>query len=371
MRFPLFSLPFLTTPSRQALSSQEQGGTSSLRNFGRRKALLAGLGCLSPLVMPTTASARHVQKSAKSVKGLHILTFAGKIAEIQNKVLFKPYEQLTRQTIVPHGWNGQVFDLQHFAEQTHHAVAAAMMECSSLRTGCTLKLLSRHQTDSSSSNCGQPSTTIDYAMAWDKARFDNTPSWSDFWDVARHPGRRALRRDPRLTLEIALLADGVPPNALYHALATPEGIDHAFLKLEQLRPYIAWWSTPEEAGRILTSGGALMGCVPTGEILGTTEPNRQRFGLYWQQRLQVQYGWGVLAMAANNPAALAFVSWLEQPAQQQAFANGWPSLPSMTELNALTPRIGHIPPPITVDDGFWENNLDKLTERFQQWVRHA
>lgn len=367
MRFPLFSFPFLNIPNRQALSSQEQGQASSHGALSRRSTLLAGLGCLTPL-LPAPATARRVQKPAADTS-LHILTFAGKIAEAQSKVLFKPYEQLTHQSIVPHGWNGQISDLQRATNQTHHSVAAAMMESSSLRLGCDLKLFSSHQTDSSATNCGQPSAAIDYAMAWDKARFDTAPSWLDFWDVARHPGRRSLRRDPRMTLEIALLADGVPANALYHVLASPEGVNHAFLKLEQLRPYIAWWSTPEEAGRILASGGALMGCVPTGEILGSVDPDRQRFGLYWQQRFLVQYGWGVLASAAKNTAALAFVSWLEQAAQQQAFANAWPSLPSITELNTLTPRIGRIPPAIAVDDTFWANNLNRLTERFQQWIR--
>ena len=163
----------------------------------------------------------------------------------------------------------------------------------------------------------------------------------------------------------------MPANALYRTLGTTEGVNRAFLKLEQLRPYIAWWSTPGEAGQILTSGGALMGCVPTGEILGAADAIRQRFGLYWQQRFVVQYGWGVLASAAANPAALAFVSWLEQAAQQQAFANAWPSLPSMAELNALAPGLAHIPPAITIDDTFWENNLNALNERFQQWMRRT
>lgn len=349
------------------MSSQEQGQAACRSTLSRRGILLAGLGGL----LPGTAMAGHTRKQTRADKSLHILTFTGSIAQTQSKILFKPYEHLTHQSIVPRGWNGELPDLQHLTNPAHQHPAAAMMENSSLRIGCALKLLSRHQTDTSSSNCGLPSASIDYAMAWDKARFETTPSWSDFWDVARHPGRRSLRRDPRLTLEIALLADGVPANALYRALGTTEGVNRAFLKLEQLRPYIAWWSTPGEAGQILTSGGALMGCVPTGEILGTADAIRQRFGLYWQQRFVVQYGWGVLASAAANPAALAFVSWLEQAAQQQAFANAWPSLPSMTELNALTPGLGHIPPAITIDDTFWENNLSALNERFQQWMRRT
>lgn len=353
------------------MTSQEQGqGQRPCRNaVSRRALLLAGLGSL-PSLLPGAAAAR-THKQARADKSLRILTFTGCIAQTQSKILFKPYEHLTHQSIMPQGWTGELPDLQHFASPPHHTPAAAMMESSSLRLGCTLKLLSRHQTDTSSSNCGLPSASIDYAMAWDKARFESTPSWSDFWDVARHPGRRSLRRDPRLTLEIALLADGVPANALYRVLGTADGVRRAFLKLEQLRPYIVWWSTPEEAGQILTSGGALMGCVPTGEILGAADTIRQRFGLYWQQRFIVQYGWGVLASAATNPAALAFVSWLEQAAQQQAFANAWPSLPSMAELSTLAPGVARIPPATTLDDIFWENNLVTLNDRFQQWMRRT
>nr|WP_269142533.1 extracellular solute-binding protein [Acetobacter garciniae] len=215
------------------------------------------------------------------------------------------------------------------------------------------------------------SAAIDYAMAWDRARFDAPPSWTDFWDVARHPGRRSLRRDPRTTLEIALLADGVPADVVYRVLATPDGQNRAFLKLEQIRPYLIWWSTPEEAARILTSGGALTGFVPTGEILGAKEADRQRFSLNWNQRLLVQYGWGVPRSAAGDSANLALASWLEQPAQQQAFANAWPSLPSMQDIDASGGRLARLPPAIPVDDLFWSRNLAPIAERFAHWIDHA
>lgn len=103
------------------MSSQEQGQVRSLNALSRRRALLTGLGCL----LPGSAMAHHAPKQTRTGKGLHILTFSGKIAETQGKVLFKPYEQLTHQTIVPHGWNGQITDLQHFTGLTHFPLAAA------------------------------------------------------------------------------------------------------------------------------------------------------------------------------------------------------------------------------------------------------
>ena len=67
------------------------------------------------------------------------------------------------------------------------------------------------------------------------------PGWADFWDVAKYPGKRGLRRSAETNLEFALLADGVAPGDVYKTLRTSEGVDRAFRKLDQLKPYIVWW----------------------------------------------------------------------------------------------------------------------------------
>ncbi|MFT8676059.1 MAG: extracellular solute-binding protein [Acetobacter sp.] len=325
-------------------------------------------------MLPTLAEAAKPQAPSRrrgSVPRLNVLTFAGKITDTQRRVLFTPYEQLTRHAIVARAWDGTTESLQQQEKHAPGHWAAVMMEGSMLQLCCGLGLLARDDTGTAPNACGPMSAAIDYAMAWDRARFDAPPSWTDFWDVARHPGRRSLRRDPRTTLEIALLADGVPADALYRVLATSDGLNRAFMKLEQIRPYLIWWNTPNEAARILTSGGALTGFVPTGEILGAKEADRQRFNLNWNQRLLLHYGWGVPHSAAENSAGLALASWLEQPAQQQAFANAWPSLPSMRDIEASGGRLASLPPAIPVDDLFWSHNLPAIAERFAHWIDHA
>ena len=47
------------------------------------------------------------------------------------------------------------------------------------------------------------------------------PSWADFWDVAKYPGKRGLRKGVRGNLEIALMADGVAPGDVYKTLGSP------------------------------------------------------------------------------------------------------------------------------------------------------
>lgn len=117
-----------------------------------------------------------------------------------------------------------------------------------------------------SPTCGIPGGVSDLALTWDRSRLATAPSWQDFWDVARHPGRRGLHFGARTTLEIALLADGVAPQDIYSTLATQSGAERAFRKLNLLRPYIVWWNTPADAARIMEQSSALMLSAPSAEV---------------------------------------------------------------------------------------------------------
>lgn len=79
---------------------------------------------------------------------------------------------------------------------------------------------------------------------------DVPKTWADFWDTKKYPGQRSLRNLPRPTLEIALLADGVPMDKLY-----PLDVDRAFRKLEQIKPDIAtWWTSGGQSAQLISDG---------------------------------------------------------------------------------------------------------------------
>ncbi|MDP6652824.1 MAG: extracellular solute-binding protein, partial [Gammaproteobacteria bacterium] len=62
--------------------------------------------------------------------------------------------------------------------------------------------------------------------AYDKSKIKGNPTtMADFWDVEKYPGRRGLRKVPRVNLEWALMADGVPNEHIYHVLGTKAGQD--------------------------------------------------------------------------------------------------------------------------------------------------
>ncbi|SER49204.1 putative spermidine/putrescine transport system substrate-binding protein [Pseudomonas sp. NFACC02] len=75
-------------------------------------------------------------------------------------------------------------------------------------------------------------------------------TWADFWDTKKYPGQRSLRNLPRPTLEIALMADGVPADKLY-----PLDVDRAFRKLEEIKPNIAtWWTSGGQSAQLISDG---------------------------------------------------------------------------------------------------------------------
>ncbi|SEJ39614.1 ABC transporter substrate-binding protein [Pseudomonas sp. NFR16] len=93
------------------------------------------------------------------------------------------------------------------------------------------------------------STVLAYRT--DAFKGDHVPkTWADFWDTKKYPGQRSLRNLPRPTLEIALLADGVPADKLY-----PLDVDRAFKKLEQIKPDIAtWWTSGGQSAQLISDG---------------------------------------------------------------------------------------------------------------------
>ena len=138
-----------------------------------------------------------------------------------------------------------------------------MVDSDELATGCDEGLFEKldwsaiggkdHYLPQAVSDCGVGAGVASLVLAWDRDKFPATPTWADFWDVAKYPGKRGLHNGVRGNLEFALIADGVAPGDVYKVLATSDGVDRAFRKLDQLKPYIVWWHDDAEAARILAS----------------------------------------------------------------------------------------------------------------------
>ncbi|MGG2002137.1 extracellular solute-binding protein [Pseudomonas aeruginosa] len=101
-----------------------------------------------------------------------------------------------------------------------------------------------------------------------------------YWDVKKFPGKRGLRWGAKYSLEFALMADGVAPKDVYQTLATPAGVERAFRKLDELKPYIHWWKSGRDPVRDLADGTVVMSSAYNGRI-AAAQAEKQPLAMVW------------------------------------------------------------------------------------------
>jgi len=227
------------------------------------------------------------------------------------------------------------------------------------------------------SECGLGLGLRGTILTWDRDKLQGIPGWVEFGDVVKLPGRRGLRKGPRGTLEIALMADGVPPGDVYRLLRTDAGVDRAFRRLDQLRPYIVWWQDEVEAVRLLASGEVLMTSAPHVAVAEANRLDGRNFALQWAGGVTTVVAFAVVKGAANAEAAgrlLRFAADGKVQARLPAFVPYGPLARGALEgvapevLLALPTSPVALPAVLRSDEAFWHENLAKLARRFDAWL---
>lgn len=227
------------------------------------------------------------------------------------------------------------------------------------------------------SDCGVGVTAHSTVLAWDRDKLQATPTWGDFWDVAKIPGKRGLAKHVRGALEFALLADGVAAGDVYKALNTGDGVDRAFRKLDQLKPYIVWWQTQADAAKILGSGDVLMSAAPSSVVAMANRAEKRNFGVQFAGSLIEPRSWAILKGGPNLREAYQFLYLTGAPSVQARLfrisgdiglakgVNEWLTPDQQAWSPTLPANAGGA---LRVDNGFWHDNLPKLKTRFEAWL---
>ena len=299
------------------------------------------------------------------------------------RLLLKPYAAATGTDLPTPAWDGSAEGLKTLIAA--HGADLVLVDAASLadlcRTQAIIKLdwnvLDRARSlPGAVSDCGAGAYQSATALAWDKSKFPSTPTWGDFWDVARHPGRRGLQNRARGNLEIALLADGVGTGDIYRTLRTADGLDRAFRKLDQLKPYLVWWEQPSQAADLLSSGKALLTSAPVDIITGATVAHAN-LGYTATGNLTSWWSWTMPQAAPHAAAAALALVIAEDPARQADFARATGYGPASAMALDLMPAdaraassslASNQSQSLVVDEGFWAENREKLEARFAGWL---
>jgi putative spermidine/putrescine transport system substrate-binding protein len=216
-----------------------------------------------------------------------------------------------------------------------------------------------------------------FVMAWDKRQVpdDKAPQTpAEFWDTNRYKGKRSLYANVSdgSTLEMALLADGVPLHGLY-----PLDIDRALRSLERLgRSNIIWHNTNAEPIQQLTSGAVPLANCFNGRVISA---NRSGGQLGFTAAFSAVSGnpYCVVASSANKKEAFEYLNYMlntpKADAEYMELTNY--AVPNTEALKLVSPNVVDVLPTspklkdkvFIKDDTWWAANLAKTTAKFKEW----
>jgi putative spermidine/putrescine transport system substrate-binding protein len=205
------------------------------------------------------------------------------------------------------------------------------------------------------------------------------------FDTTTYPGKRALAKKPLANVEWALLCDGVAKDDIYEVLATPEGQDQAFAKLDTIKDDVIWWSAGAETPQLLADGEVVMGSTFNGRLFSAIAEQNQPIGMLWDAQMLDFDGWIVPAGLSDERLArvkdyLFFATDTQRLADQAKYISYGParasSAPLVGDHGTLgIPMAEHMPTDpanaanvFVTNYEFWADYRDDLDAKFQAWL---
>ena len=111
------------------------------------------------------------------------------------------------------------------------------------------------------SDCCAPQIFWTYVVFYDPDAFsgEKPSKIADFFDTTKFPGKRGVHTWANGFIQMALVADGVAPDAVYIVLKDQTGaVDRAFAKMDTIKDDIVHWSAGSKPLELVKSGEVVM-----------------------------------------------------------------------------------------------------------------
>ncbi len=233
-------------------------------------------------------------------------------------------------------------------------------------------------------DCAVANIVWSTVMAYNTENNATAPdSIDDFFNTADFPGKRGLRKSAKATLEMALMADGVPAGEVYDILDTDEGVDRAFAKLDSIKSDIVWWEAGAQPPQLLADGEVVMSTAYNGRIFNAAVGEGQPLDIVWDGQILDFDLFVVPKGAPNKDAAMQFISF-STDTQRLADQASWISYgPARKSSGALVGKYSdgktemgpHMPTAaanlenaLVNNFEFWVDKDAELNERFNAWL---
>lgn len=337
--------------------------------------------------MITAGAMLALASGAASARDFTVTSWGGPYQAAQTKVYFEPFGAKEGIKVLEDTWNGGYGIIESKVKAGQPSWDVVQVEADELELGCAdglyipldwSKLGNKEDwQDSAVSDCGVGTIIWSTMMAYDGDKIADGPkNWADFWDVAKYPGKRGMRKGPKMMLEFALLADGVPTADVYKVLATPEGVDRAFKKLDEIKPNVIWWESGAQMTQLLASGEVAMTVAYDGRINALNKAEKRNLKLVWPQSTFATDSWVILKGAEHPEKAMEFIAFASDPENMAKLPALIPyGLPNNIAAAKLSPEVAaqvpsgdNLKEAFPTDIAFWLDNGEELTKRFNAWL---
>lgn len=336
---------------------------------------------------------------AFAADAITVVSWGGAYTEAQKKAFYEPFTKATGITINSVDYNGGLGQIKAQVDAKSVAWDVVIGEKALAEIGCFDNILEKQDaaklpaspdgktaTDDfiagTIGDCGIGSVIWSTALAYNKSKLADGPKTvQDFFDLEKFPGKRGLRKSADVNLEWALLADGVPASDIYKVLATKEGVDRAFAKLDTIKDSVVWWEAGSQPPQLLADGEVVMTSAYSSRIFNAINDEKQPFVIVWDGQVWDRDVWMIPRGTKNLDAAEKFVAFASQTEQQAAITN-WSSYGPVrnsaialigkhavtgAEMKEYVPTA-HLDNAIESDSEFWATYRDELFERFNAWL---
>ncbi|MDX1432657.1 MAG: ABC transporter substrate-binding protein [Gammaproteobacteria bacterium] len=348
------------------------------------------------LAIPLLAAMLCVAGHSHAAESLTVVSWGGAYTHSQVKAYHEPFEKQTGVEISSVDYNGGLAQIRAQVETGNVIWDVVDLEMSDAVRGCDDGLLepidhsmlppspdgtpaTRDFIPGTLAECAVGEIVWSTVIAFDREKFPEERPWTirDFFNLEKFPGKRGLRRSPRVNLEWALMADGVPREQVYEVLASEEGVDRAFAVLDTIKDQVIWWEAGAQPPQLLADGEVVVTSAYNGRLYNAIFKERKPFVIIWDGQVWDIDLWGIVKGTPNLQTALEFVKFstdTQRLADQAKYISYGPvRRSSMDKVNKrMKPHLPTSPDnfanALQNDYQWWADNQQEMDERFSAWL---
>ena len=232
-------------------------------------------------------------------------------------------------------------------------------------------------------DCGVGVIVWGTAFAYNNSQFSDNPpkTIADFFDTETFPGPRAIRNDPTVIMEWALMADGVARDEVYPMLETEDGVQRALEKMDAIKSGMQIWESGSQPVRLLNAGEVAMSSIWATTGASASKEEGADFTVNMDGRVIELDLFGIPKGSQNKDAAIDFIRYASSSNALADMVGYLPNGPTRNSSLALLSEetLAQIPNGpayennlhILSDAKWWAANHARLEEAFRSWLSES